>query len=91
MFWNAGVGIVQAMLAGRRVQTVMANVDMTISTCVQDGNLDLFFMCEVGGHLEGFHNAQIDPTDLPVLAHGPQFNPHITFLRGRAPPRGSQK
>ena len=66
--FNAGT--MQSSLVGRNVYNVMQSLDRVITTCVQDGALHIFSMCEVGGHCGGLATAALHATDLPILGHG---------------------
>jgi len=46
--FNASIN--QQMLVDRNSEEVIARLNKVIATCVQQGRLDVFSMCEVGGH-----------------------------------------
>ena len=48
----------------RKARRVMQSLDRIIATCVHDGALDIFSMCEVGGHRGGLTAAEKHATDL---------------------------
>jgi hypothetical protein len=65
------VGIMQnQLISPKAMKKVMQHLDRIIHNCVTDGDLDMFSMCEVGGHLQGMPAAGISAGDLSVLACG---------------------
>ena len=64
-------GLMQDQLTSKRAQKkVLRALERIIATCVQEGTLDTFSMCEVGGHLAGLKAAGIQALDLSVFSHG---------------------
>ena len=55
---------------------VLNALNKIIDVSVQDAQLDMMSMCEVGGHKQGFPSAGISARNLPVLGptHGAKFS-----------------
>ena len=65
------LALCKKMLVGNNSKKVIRRLNNVIATCVQQGRLDVFSMCEVGGHSEGFKSAGINAAGLQVLQNGP--------------------
>ena len=65
--FNAGAD--QNKLMAKNTRKVMQDLDRVVTTCVEEGQLDIFSMCEVGGHREGLESAALRLTDLSVFFH----------------------
>ena len=77
--FNAGVD--QAMLSSKRgPQKVAAGLERIISTCVQEGMLDVFCMCEVGGRKAGLKCAAIHAEQMTVFSGGAQVRVTQNYL-----------
>ena len=63
-------GMYQNQLVAKNIHNVMQKLDRVITTCVAEGQLHIFSMCEVGGHRQGLESAKLHATDLSVLDHG---------------------
>ena len=45
----------------------MHKVEDIIATCVREGSLDIFSLCELGDHRQGLRAAGICPADLSIF------------------------
>jgi hypothetical protein len=72
---NFNIGVTQPQLTGKNQNKVLNNLNRIIHVSVQDAQLDMMSMCEVGGHKQGFASAGIS-ANLPVLdpTHGAKFS-----------------
>ena len=75
-------GVVQAMLNSTRTQTYLDRLQNVISVCVQEGQLDIMNLCEVGGHKSGLKKAGINAEGLALFQHavGPQVAVDNNYL-----------
>ena len=65
--FNAGAD--QSKLEAKSTRKVMEDLDRIVTTCVEEGDLDIFSMCEVGGHRARLESAELHLTDLSVFFH----------------------
>ena len=63
------VGLHQSMLSSNKKKVKNAKVmERVATTCSHEGKLDMFCMCEVGGHKEGLAQAQLNSEEaFPLL------------------------
>jgi hypothetical protein len=73
---NFNSGVHQPQLTGKNKNKVLFNVNKIIHVSVQESQLDMMSLCEVGGHMQGFPSAGISARNLPVLdpTHGAEIS-----------------
>jgi len=76
---NFNSGVHQPQLTGKNKNKVLFNVNKIIHVSVQDSQLDMMSLCEVGGHMQGFASAGISAKTLPVL--NPKYGAKVSIIQ----------
>ena len=61
------IGVNQSMLTAKTASETVAKIEGIIATCVQDGCLDIFSLCDLGGHRQGLRAAGINHADMRIF------------------------
>ena len=73
-------GIMQTMLQSKNNGKIIADLNRIIATCAIDAQLDIFSMCEVGGHRQGPLEAGINLKTLDVVRKGANISESQNYV-----------